>query len=175
MRHLLVLFTIVIAGCDSYGIEAAPPSGTLLQTDLPFYDADVVSNGPLFNRRRLVRVDIPYETRNTTSGSLYFIGCGRPPSAVLEKQQGDEWVVAYSPVELLCLSAPFDLEAGDLRRDTLRVRGFLPGQNAGPTFDTDLEGTYRLRRVIYTGTGSSGLGQEVVEDELTVSNTFELR
>lgn len=174
MRHLLFLFAIVIAGCDSYGIEAAPPSGTLLQTDLPSYDARVVTNGPLFNRRRLVRVDIPYETRNTTSRPLHAIGCGRP-SAILEKQQGNEWVVAYAPIELGCLSPPFVLEAGDVWRDTLRVRGFLPGQRAGPTFDTDIEGTYRLRRVIYTGTGSSGPGPEPVEDELTVSNTFELR
>ncbi len=174
MRALLLLLCLITFSACSL---TTPDDGTLdatglLQTDATSYTAETVTDG-----RTYVSARIPYETFNATGEALYLIGCNVPPSAVLEKSVGGAWVTAYSPGTGFCLSAPWVIASGETRRDTLVVRGYLPGQNITPTFDTEVEGTYRLRRTIHTGRAdeSASLGVADLEPMQSVSNTFELR
>lgn len=149
--------------------DSAPTS--LVVTDRAKYDARLVMSG-------LDRVvfEIPFEIRNTTDGPLYRVGCHRPPGPVLEKSVGGEWVTAYATGELSCLSPPFVIAAGEISRDTLRVDGHLPGQNASPTFDTEIEGMYRLNLGLYMSLTDEPvpLGKNLVPLGERVSNTFEV-
>ena len=174
MRALLLVAVLLALPACSLSTPEAPAldSGQALQTDAASYTASVVTDG-----RAYVSVRIPYATRNATGEPLYLIGCITPPAAVLEKRVGDAWVTAYSAGELMCLSPPWVIASGEARRDTLVVRGYLPGQNISPTFETDIEGTYRLRRTLHTGLTDEAtpLGRGVLPDDQSVSNTFEIR
>ena len=163
----------LFSGCSLVSTdEAAPPvSASLVVTDQAQYDARAPAGG-------LSRVvfDVPFEIRNTTGGPLYRIGCRTAPPPTLEKLVEGEWVTAYAPIVNLCLSPPFEIAPGEVRRDTLQVQGFLPGQNAGPEFETDVEGTYRLHLRLYSSLTDerSPLGKDLVPLEERVSNPFEV-
>jgi hypothetical protein len=121
--------------------------------------------------------DIPYRTRNSTRDTLYLTGCLKPDPPRLEKRVDGEWVLAYREIRLLCWSPPWVLAPGEVRRDTARVEGFLPGQSAGPVFHTSIEGTYRLKREIYSSLTDEKypLGKDTLSVDRRVSNAFQLR
>lgn len=173
MRRLLVpaLLFVLLSACSLLGDEElhGEDTGPLLQTDQASYNADL----PTDDSARVV-VDIPYEVYNPTVRSLYFVGCNPPPSPILEKQVAGTWQTAYAAIELQCLSPPFVLPPGEVWRDTLHVVGFLPGQNTRPTFETEMEGTYRLRHEIYAGLTDDRLGEDLLPLKQRVSNTFEM-
>ena len=169
-----LLLALVLPACsllDSGEGFVSEPGG-LLQTDRTSYDARLL----LDDRPRVV-LEIPYQTRNPTSGSLYLIGCFVPSPPVLEKRVDGAWRTAYGAVVFMCLSPPVEIGPGEVRHDTLRVVGYLPGQNVAPTFDTEIAGTYRLRREIYAGlTDASSLeGGALLSLNQRISNTFEVR
>lgn len=143
-----------------------------LFTSKETYDAELVADGD----ERVV-VDIPYETRNPTTDTLHLIGCKNPSPPVLEKFREGEWETVYSPVVAECLSPPWSIAPGEVRRDTFRIRGYRPGQNIRPTFEAEIDGTYRLRRRMYTEVGGEQgrMGEALVPPENRVSNSFELR
>lgn len=176
MNRLFVLSAsaFALSACSLLGADPAPlfEPGGLLQTDRTRYDAKLLTDG----RARVV-FDVPFIARNPTDEPLYLIGCHRPPPPLLEKLVDGEWEVAYGAVVPLCLSPPFEIPPGGERRDTLRVVGFLPGQNTMPTFDTAVEGTYRLRWEIYAGQTDEDfpVGGDLLPLEQQVSNTFEVR
>jgi hypothetical protein len=171
------LFSLILVSCNAISTEDTGLSftkeegGGMLHTDADLYQAEIFHNG-----RQGIRFDIPYTVTNTTEKAVYMIGCRQPSAPVLQKRTGDEWVAAYSPVEQLCLSPPFILEPGEQRRDTLQVYGFFPGQNIYPEFLTDVEGTYRLKKRIYsdpdTFENSGEWSDHKLDRELRISNTF---
>ena len=107
---------------------------------------------------------------NPTDRTVYMTGCKGPSKPTLQKQEGRDWVPAYSPVELMCLGPPTVIEPGESYRDTLHVSGYLPGQNVAPTFKTEVEGTYRLVRAVF----SDPDGKQPLPDSLRISNLFEM-
>ena len=174
------LFSLMLASCAEISTKEMDLSftteegGGILQTDAELYQAELFQNG-----RPGIRFDIPYKVTNTTEVAVYMIGCRQPSAPVLQKRSGEEWVTAYSPVEQLCLSPPFIVEPGDQRRDTLQVYGFFPGQNIFPEFQTDIDGTYRLKKRIYsdpdTFEDSGEWNNHKLDPELRISNTFRVK
>ena len=141
-----------------------------IQTDHTLYEAVLRHDG--LSR---VEVSIPMAFRNITDEVVYLIGCRTPSQPVLEKHVGGEWVAAWVPIERLCLSPPWHVAPGATFRDTLRVTGFLPGHNAAPTFDTEIDGTYRLVRAIWSVPEPDAKAQGLLPLPYRVSNTFEIR
>lgn len=140
--------------------------GRALQTDRQEYEAELSDEG-----YRKVLIEIPMTYTNVTAEIVYLIGCRHPSMPVLQKFEAGKWIVAYSGVELMCLSPPWALDPGEVFRDTLSVRGHLPGQNAAPIFDTEVAGLYRLKRAVY----SDLEGEAMLPESLLVSNLFEVR
>jgi hypothetical protein len=171
------LFYLILASCAELSTKEMDLSfttedgGGILHTDTELYQAEIFHNG-----RQGIRFDIPYTVTNTTEIAVYMIGCRHPAAPVLQKRSGEEWVAAYSPVEQLCLSPPFIVEPGEQHRDTLQVYGFFPGQNIYPEFLTDVEGTYRLKKRIYsdpdTFEDSEEWSNHKLAPELRISNIF---
>lgn len=179
MRRLLTALAVLLAASSCSLVDTGDPSdseggaGAFLQTDAARYDARLLTDG-------LERVvfDVPYETRNPTAETLYIAGCRKPSPAVLEKRVAGAWKSVYAQIVQLCARIPpWSIAPGEARRDTLRVTGYLPGQNTLPTFDTDIGGTYRLRRMIHTALTDEHepLDESLLPFEHRVSNTFEVR
>ena len=169
---ILTSLCLAATGCLLLGDDGSSATGGLLETSEDSYVAEVVTDG----RERVV-VDIPYQTGNHTGLPVYLIGCRRPNPPILEKRAGRDWVTVYAPIVTLCLSPPFEIAPGESRFDTLHVVGFRPGQAAGPTFDGEVAGTYRLRREIFRDLTDEDppIGRTMLPLSQRVSNSFEIR
>jgi hypothetical protein len=172
--RLILAGSLLIGGCS---VVSDDGSGTTdregyLSTSQTEYDAELRTDG----RERVV-VNVPYETRNPTTDTLYLVGCRNLSPPVLEKFRNGEWDTVYGPVVQSCLTPPSRIAPGEVRRDTFRLVGYRPGQNIEPTFDVEIDGTYRLRRMIYTELGGEQdrTGEAPVPPEKRVSNPFELK
>ncbi|MCC5905127.1 MAG: hypothetical protein JJU13_02895 [Balneolaceae bacterium] len=170
------LLSLILASCTAITTEDlsfTADEGGMLHTDAEIYEAEIFQDD-----RQGVRFNIPYTVTNTSEKAVYMIGCRQPSAPVLQKSTGEEWVSAFSPVEQLCLSPPFILEPGEQRGDTLQVYGFFPGQNTYPEFLTDIEGTYRLKKRIYsdpkTFDDPGGWNNHILDQDLRISNTFQV-
>lgn len=132
----MVLTLLAAGGCDpSTGVSREGEH--LLQTDRPTYD--LLSDG------RWLRAEIPYTFTNRTGAPVYLANCRGGFALRLEREEGDGWVTAWSPILLMCLSPPIVIDDGVEFVDTLVVSGALPGENAAPAFDVeDPSGTYRI-------------------------------
>lgn len=140
--------------------------GFALQTDQFSYEAELKQDAYPH-----VEVSIPMTYTNVTDQTVYLLGCYHPSRPVLMKQEEEQWVTAYAAIELMCLSPPWVIRPREVFRDTLHVYGILPGHNAGPTFDTEIDGTYRLERTVYMDPE----GNKLLPDSLRISNLFTLR
>ena len=132
-RFLLIVPTL-LNGCLS---ATGPSDPLLLQTDALSYE--LVRDDPG------LRVSIPYTFTNRTGGPVYLVNCRGGFGLHLERDDGGEWHVAWSPVLLACLSPPIVIEEDEVWADTLEVWGAPPGSNWRPRFDVaDPAGTYRI-------------------------------
>ena len=111
---------------------------------------------------------------NTTGADVYLFGCRTPSRPTLQKRVDGAWVDAWMPVEDGCLSPPWRIRPGETYRDTLHVVGYKPGYNTAPTFDTAIEGTYRLVRAIYDVPELDAQGSGLLPLAQRVSNAFEV-
>ena len=161
----VVCALLFITGCYSYLVDSGDLSP--IQTDRVRYEATPLRSGKLEG----VEVSIPMTFTNVTAGTVYFVGCHRPPAPVLQKRVEGEWVNVWGAVELLCLSPPWPITPGEKFRDTLHVQGFWPGQNIAPEFTSDVPGTYRLLRAVHSGPDPLA---PLIPEESRVSNEFEL-
>lgn len=125
------------------------------------------------------RAEIPYTFVNRTGEDVYLENCHGGFGLRLDRWQEaeGEWVTAWSPVLLMCLSAPIVIPAGESFQDTIGLFAGYPDGNAGPTFEVDeVGGTYRI--VWIAGTHRDGRGEsrgEQIPFEHRVSNSFVLR
>ena len=134
---LISSFTVALAAC-SLSEDVSPfvsEPGGLLETDRTRYNAQVLRDS-----HERIEFDVPFVARNPTDATLYLTGCNSPHPPILEKYVDGTWTAAYDAVLQGCLSPPFEISPGGERTDTLRVIAFLPGQNAMPTFDVEVEG-----------------------------------
>lgn len=93
-----------------------------------------------------IEVSIPYSYTNRTGSKVLLANCHGDVSPSLEMKRGEDWVTAWTPIHLLCLSPPIQIKQGAEYRDTLLVYAHPFGSNVHPQFDfEDIEGIYRLR------------------------------
>src|SRR5262245_61193421 len=117
---------------------AAPVGGATLYTDSTQYTAHFT--------RPFWRTRIGYSFTNNTRDAVSANYCNAPNPPALEQQQADgRWVVAYNPVQLMCLTLPpFRVAAGETYRGVLDFVAVPPGSNILPTLAVDsVPGTYR--------------------------------
>jgi len=172
MKGIALLVTVSLALLASCTLVSSEDDGfaegALLQTDVTEIKATVVKDF-----REKVVFDVPLTITNVTNERIALTRCKRPSAPVLQKLVDERWETAFAPIEQLCLSPPWFIEPGDTFVDTLRVRGFLPDQSAAPTFDTDLEGTYRLVHRLYRRpVGDQEQPSDLLPEPLRTSNTF---
>lgn len=181
LAFFALLAACMLAACSSpsapgldpdVGPEETGKSGAtdgLLHTDRTEYEAERVAD----ESRTYVALDVSYALANTTSDPVFLIGCQHPPAPVLQKRVEGEWQTAYAPVELLCLSPPWTVAPGSVRRDTLRAEAHLPGQNIAPAFEADeIDGMYRL---VQPSLYYDADGEKPLPLRRRVSNTFTLK
>ncbi len=108
-----------------------------IQTDRLRYD--VVSGGSGW------RAQIVWTFTNPIAEPVSVVNCRGSAPTKLQKLESDEWINAWSPAFLLCLSPPIVVAAGATYADTLHFFAGYPGSNAGPKLEVqEIEGVYRL-------------------------------
>lgn len=125
------------------------------------------------------RTQIPYTFVNRTGEDVYLTNCHGGFALRLDRWAEDEgeWVVAWSPTLLMCLSPPIVIRAGESFQDTINLFAAHPDRNARPKFRTDeVGGTYRIVWIAASHGYVEGEGRgEPIPLEYRVSNSFILR
>jgi hypothetical protein len=121
----------------------------------------------------MYRATIGYTYTNRSDDAVSATHCHTPPPPMLEKKVGEEWVRAYSPVMLMCLSIPhFRIAAGATYRSALHFVAAPPRRNMAPVLEVEsVPGTYRLRWALRAGSDPEARSAPVVE---AISNEFRL-
>ncbi|MDQ6873284.1 MAG: hypothetical protein M3037_14975 [Gemmatimonadota bacterium] len=164
-RRVLAIGVFVCLGaCQTLG-PSEPPLTASLRTDSA--EIGVRHSGIGYG------ADIGFVYTNTTSGPVSKTGCGGPPFPDLQKKVNDNWVYAYYPIYLMCLTKPdFKLESGQSFRGVLQFGAFEPGHNTGPELRVDsIDGIYRLQWIFVEGTDASAKEARRVE---STSNEFRM-
>ena len=170
-----VLTVLLASACSSTADPLGPttalqPGETLLTTDAPAYQ--VREEGIV---RAAVDFDLTY--RNPLAVAVAVPACHIPARPMLQKLVGGEWVRAFSPVELLCITPPLVIPSRGTYQFRYQIRADAHDLARWPgATDGSLAGTYRLRwwvgvrdRQADTGVGTP------LPEESVVSNSFELR
>jgi hypothetical protein len=149
----------------------ANPTGEAIQTDSPIYTV-AESNG-------LARLTIRMTYRNTTGKPVYLPMCQGPQPPRLQKQVGDQWVVAFAPNVLACEETPMLIANNQSYDYTFQVVAGMPGTNYLPRFSvSEIPGTYRVLWEIFHGAAGEPSHPVITRDPLPVekevSNTFQL-
>jgi len=159
MRRSLVATTLAVSVAGCHLLRARPiPTGATLQADSAQYTVRLI--GPLY------RAAIGFRFTNHTGSTLSANYCNAPTPPALEKQRADGgWVLAYSPVVLLCLTLPpFRIPDGGTYQGTVNLAAAPPGKNFFPVFGPDsVPGIYRLRWVFRAGSDPDDRSAQVVE------------
>ncbi|HET9985008.1 MAG TPA: hypothetical protein VFQ38_15520 [Longimicrobiales bacterium] len=111
---------------------------------------------------------IGFTFTNRTGRDLFAGGCISPDPPHLERLVGDEWVVAYAPIVLLCWTPPRRIRDGESYRSALHISVPLAGTSGAPPWQSGLvPGTYRL---VWDALSVPA----PLPDELRTSNSFTL-
>jgi hypothetical protein len=120
---------------------------------------------------------IAFVFTNPTSTPVYIVNCRGATSLRLEKQSGDTWVPAWSPVISLCLSAPIVVQPGQQYSGVVHISAGHPSSNLYPKFVVDpVPGVYRIvwANVLRTYNDRAYPFGEPLPLEQRVSNRFQL-
>jgi hypothetical protein len=130
----------------------------------------------LERRRTSWEADIPYEFVNRTGDTVYLTNCRGDFGLRLEKWHEGEWVTAWTPVQLMCLSPPLEIGPGATFADTVHVIAGLPGSNVMPKLEVEeVDGAYRLVWLAGSHDYNDGEpGGALIDDRFRTSNTFTL-
>lgn len=142
---LVVIVALLVATCRTLQRSRAP-----LRAELRTDSTEIgVHLGPNYI------ANIGFVFVNTTAGPVSLSGCGGPPMPELEKLVNGNWMAAYHPVVLACLSIPdFYLPSGATYRNEVRFMAAARGTNTFPQLEVDsINGVYRLRWVLKEGMG----------------------
>jgi hypothetical protein len=171
---VLLLSALLASACssiaDPFERAATLASGeAFLTTNAPIYDVRV--EGPLH------AVDFELTYRNPLNVAVAVPACHTPARPMLQKLVNGEWVYAFSPVELMCITAPLVIPARGTHQFRYQLRADAYDLKRWPeSADGTLDGTYRLHWWVglHDRQADNGLGKPLPE-AYVVSNTFELR
>lgn len=160
-----VLTTLGCAGATAG--SGSPP----IQTDRTVYAVN--------DSAGLARLTIRMTYRNNTGKTVYLPTCRGPQPPRLQKQVGDEWVIAFAPNVLGCEGVPVAVAAGDTYDYTFRILAGMPGSNFAPRWAvSEIPGTYRVLWEIFQTTSGESRRAVTTRDPLPVeqeiSNSFRL-
>lgn len=165
MRQLM-LAAIVAAVSNCRPVVAPQPQpGVTLASDSSQYTVRFVDG--------MYRATIGYVYTNRSGDAVSATHCHSPPPPLLEKRVGGQWVRAYDPVMLMCLTIPhFRVPRNATYRGTLYFAAAQRGRNMAPTLEVEsIPGTYRLRWGLRAGDDPEARGASIVE---AISNEFRL-
>lgn len=156
-------------GCvPRHGGAAAPgAAGPWIATDSAAYAVHV--DGPRF------AVTIGFRYTNHSRQPRLFPGCYGPAGPVVERLEGDRWILAYAPIVLRCKDVPsFSVPPGGSYESRFHVvAGPLGSGAAGEWRSPTVPGTYRLVFRIHSRLRTGADGPEVPLME-RASNPFRL-
>lgn len=155
---------------DPFGPNSVlAPGETFLTTDAPVYEIRVEGT--------VHAVDFELTYRNPLNVAVAVPACHSHTRPMLQKLVDGEWVYAFSPIELLCITAPLVIPARGTHQFRYELRAAAHDLARWPgAADGTLDGTYRLRWSVglHDRRADAGVGKRLPE-EYVVSNTFELR
>jgi len=171
MRFHVYLLPFVAAGLGCVSASMATKRTELIQTDSPIYTVEETGG--------LARVTIRIAYHNTSDQPVFLPSCQGPHPPRLQKQVGDEWVMAYSPNVLACQGTPLTIAAGESYNYVFEVVAGMPGTNYSPRFNVpEVPGTYRVVWEIFHGAVGNETTPVITRDPLPLqqeySNAFEL-
>ena len=174
MRRVLFL-AIAIAGSACHPPAATDgPRGSETQGPAPRRSVTLTTDSTQYTVRfdgRMYRARIGYTYVNRSGNAVSTNHCHTPPPPALEKRVGDQWVRAYDPVLLACLTLPpFQIPAGTTYRGVLDFAAAPPGRTMAPTLEVEsVPGVYRLRWILRSGGNPDAPASTPVE---AISNEF---
>jgi hypothetical protein len=170
-RHRKSLTTLIAIGTLVYvvGCETLAPSARSLTASLRTDSTQIGVHRSGF----AYIANIGFVYTNTTPKPVSKAGCGGPPFPQLEKNVGGQWVAAFYPVYLDCLTKPdFNIPSGETFRGVLQFTAYERGHNTAPELNVDsIDGIYRLRWDFREGTDATTPGTRSVE---SISNEFQM-
>ncbi len=141
---LLVLASLIVSGCSKTG--QSPERAISGLPIRPHKQTYTLVHSPTPLRASIVATYTNYGDR-----PVYLGRCGFSPEPhfVLEKNIGEDWTVAYSPICDMVLAPPFEVQPGEVRTDTLELYDF-DSPNMYRYFRVhSIPGTYRIVYKIY--------------------------
>lgn len=178
-----MLLVLLLSAC-SHGLvdlladdSRVPADPTVPSRDAVAFQTDSLSY-TLLSASVGLEGKIAFVFTNPTSAPVYIVNCRGATSLRLEKQSGDTWVPAWSPVIPLCLSAPIVVQPGQQYAGVVHVFGGYPSTAMHPRFVVDsVPGVYRIvwADVLRTYNNRTYPFGEPLPLEQRVSNRFQLR
>ncbi len=172
MRRLyatLAASSLLLAGCDGFGALAlaSDEQGVVFRTSDTRYTLSIADG--------IAKLEIPFTYENHTGRTLHVVNCNGMAPPILEKREGERWVLAYAPAVPACLSAAIRIRDGDTYGGTLYVDAAVPARRDRQSFEVEeVEGTYRLvwPGVLYDFDATRYPFGEEVELELRTGEEF---
>ena len=117
--------------------------------------------------------NIGYSYTNRTGTTVSVNYCGKPGPVGIEKRVDGQWVGAYDPIVLACLTIPpFRLATGESYHGAFNFGAAQPGRNMMPVLEVDsVPGIYRLRWGLRRGPDPDATEASPVD---AISNEFRL-
>lgn len=181
---LPMLLVLLLSAC-SHGLLGMTADDNRVQGDSAVPPRDAAAafqteslSYTLISTRSGLEAKIAFVFTNPTSAPVYIVNCKGATSLRLEKQSGDEWVPAWSPVIPECLSAPIIVQPGQQYSGVVHVSAGHPSNNLYPKFVVDpIPGVYRImwHDVLRTYNDRAYPFGEPLPLEHRVSNRFQLR
>jgi hypothetical protein len=176
-RHAAAV-TAVLALAACAGLDPAAPdernagvgTASALRTDSSSYVLQPAGVG--------LTTVIGISFTNRSRRTMYIINCQGGLATTLEKRVSDQWVPYWSPVLLMCLSAPITIQPGATYTRSVPVWGAPPGLPVAPAWaSADVAGTYRmvLGSVVWNYTTQGQRFGDPVPLEMRTSNEFSLQ
>ena len=170
IRCITLLLIGLLSGCASAPIvtTAAELAHADFRTDSTSYTlaAGAVGYGGT--------ISVTYT--NHSRKTVYFVNCRGVTNVVLEKLVDGAWKLAWSPIELMCLSPPITVPPNGTWTTRVNISGAYRGRNSLPTFSIDtIPGRYRLEwgQAVHDYHASLPWGKPLPE-ERRISNEFML-
>ena len=162
-------FLVLTTACDSAMVEPEPAgSAALFQTDSATYT--FVTTAVATEGRILTTLT------NRSGRAMYFVNCSGRTSLSIQRLDGAQWTHFWSPVQLLCLSAPIIVQNGGMQAFDIRVFAGNAGSNVFPKFERPLvTGVYRAIWNEAYFNYQDRQWSDPVPESLRVSNRFVIR